>query len=35
VSCPPAGSGTCTALGYSVQPGSIDLTLILHDIPIS
>jgi hypothetical protein len=34
VSCPPAGSGTCTAVGYSATPGGPNQTLTLHDIPI-
>ena len=35
VACPPAGSGTCTAVGFS-QPGGNGPThtLILHDMPI-
>jgi hypothetical protein len=37
VSCPPAGSGTCTAVGFS-EPNAVGpipiQTLILHDIPI-
>jgi hypothetical protein len=37
VSCPTAGSGTCTAVGDSGLPGPVTIpqTLILHDTPIS